>query len=410
MAVKERLDVHKGVETAFGKIIPEKEAYSYCLRTIAAFSANIFQVMRLLNDSWEERTEAITEVANMMNCAACAGGPGQLEAYLNDFYDKWNIPELVKRSAWIGAIWGDSGDEAEDMAGRVIQFTEDRVEKELDTCPWDIVGSEMCNMTTGMFTANFDIASGGEHGQITNDVQLNMCEARGCGNQHCRVVAERLDAYNLEHQGWLEHRGAAHDPVHDTPPERRVKHGMGLRNGSYTQAFGEEESLEYQYKWVAQMGWVWSVSFPLIAIRDMAEDDEEFERIFKIVFATAGKNAFIDPFAREGLRAWLEVPREIGDNDPRVMGAYIGAIMGCQLVPFEWEAFDEEGVIIKVSTDCFNGRFDMAPIDEITLGYEAQWHNAVKTLVSPEWSVWIEGKDDEYQYINIGRKVDDRMV
>ena len=409
MALLKHVSTHRGVETAFGKIIPEKEAYSYCLRTIAGFSANIFQVMRILNDSWEDRTEKITEIANMMNCAACAGGADELFDYLNQFYDEWNIPELVKRAAWIGAIWGDYGDEAEDMAGRVIQFTETRVEKELDTCPWDIVGSEMCNMTTGMFTANFDIAAGGEHGAITNDVQLNMCEARGCGNPHCRVVAERLDRYGLEPQGWLDHRGAAHDPVHDTPPERRVKHGQGLRSGQYTNAFGEENSLEWQYNWVAQMGWVWSISFPLIAIRDMADDDDEFERILKIVFATAGKNSFIDPFAREGLRNWLEIPRDIDDNDPRVMGAYIGAMLGCQLVPFEWEAFDGEGVEIRVEQDTFTGRFEMAPLDEITLGYEAQWNGACHTLVSPEWSVWIDEDEDDF-IINVGRKIDDRAV
>ena len=304
---------------------------------------------------------------------------------------------------------GTYGDEAEDMAGRVIQFTEDRVEKELDSCPWDIVGSEMCNMTTAMFTANFDIAAGGEHGEITNDVALNMCEARGCGNPHCRVVAERRDTFDLEKQDWLDHRGQAYLPVHDTPSERRVKHAQGLRNGQYTNAFGEENSLEWQYNWVAQMGWVWSISFPLIAIRDMADDDDEFERILKIVFATAGKNSFIDPFAREGLRNWLDIPREIGDNDPRVMGAYIQAILGCQLVPYEFEAFDADGVEIRVDQETFTGRFEMAPLDEITLGYEAQWNGACHTLVSPEWSVWIDEDDDDF-IINVGRKVDDRAL
>ena len=110
---------------------------------------------------------------------------------------------------------------------------------------------------------------------VDNDVQLNMCEARGCGNPHCRVVAERRDTFGLEKQDWLDHRGQAFLPVHDTPPERRVKHAQGLRNGQYTNAFGEEQSLEWQYNWVAQMGWVWSISFPLIAIRDMADDDDE---------------------------------------------------------------------------------------------------------------------------------------
>ena len=409
MALLEHVDTHRGVETAFGKIIPEKEAYQYCLRTIAGFSANIFQVMRILNDDWEDRTSQICEIANMMNCAACSGSEDELFDYLNAFYDDWNIPELVKRSAWIGAIWGDYGDEAEDMAGRVIQFTENRVEKELDTCPWDIVGSEMCNMTTAMFTANFDIAAGGEHGEITNDVSLNMCEARGCGDAHCRVVAERRDRFGLDQQGWLDHRGLPVMPVHDTPPERRVKHAQGLRCGQYTNTFGEEHSLEWQYNWVAQMGWVWSVSFPLIAIRDMADDDEEFERILKIVFATAGKNAFLDPFAREGLRAWLGIPREIGDNDPRVMGAYIQAMLGCQLVPYEFEAFDADGVEIRVDQETFTGRFEMAPLDEITLGYEAQWNGACHTLVSPEWSVWIEEDGDDF-IVTVGRKFDARAL
>lgn len=409
MALLPHVDTHRGVQTAFGKIIPEKEAYSYCLRTIAAFSANIFQVMRLLNNDWKDRTSKICEIANMMNRAACSGSKDELFEYLNAFYDEWNIPELVKRSAWIGAIWGDYGDEAEDMAGRVIQFTEDRVEKELDTCPWDIVGSEMCNMTTAMFTANFDIAAGGEHGEITNDVALNMCEARGCGNPHCRVVAERRDTFGLDEQGWLDHRGQATLPVHDTPPERRVEHAQGLRNGQYTNSFGEENSLEWQYNWVAQMGWVWSISFPLIAIRDMADDDDEFERILKIVFATAGKNAFIDPFAREGLRNWLDIPRSIGDNDPRVMGTYIQAILGCQLVPYEFDAFDADGVEIRVNQETFTGRFEMAPLDEITLGYEAQWNGACHTLVSPEWSVWIDEDDDDF-IINVGRKIDDRAL
>ncbi len=41
-----------------------------------------------------------------------------------------------------------------------------------------------------------------------------------------------------------------------------VKEGQCLRNGQYTQNFGEETSLEKAYHWVAQMGWVWSISSP----------------------------------------------------------------------------------------------------------------------------------------------------
>ena len=52
----------------------------------------------------------------------------------------------------------------------------------------------------------------------------------------------------------------------------------------------------------------------------------------------------------------------------------------------------------------------MAPIDELILGYEALWHNAVKTMVSPEWSCWFDGKEEETLYIHIGRKVEKRMI
>ena len=61
-------------------------------------------------------------------------------------------------------------------------------------------------------------------------------------------------------------------------------------------------------------------------------------------------------------------------------------------------------------TETFNGRFPMAPVDELTLGYETLWHNMVKTMVSPEWSCWFEGKDDETMTIKVGRRIDKRMV
>ena len=401
MALLDKLESRKSVETVWGKLIPEGEAYQYALRHIAAFTANIFQVMRILEPDFEKRTQAICETAYMFNMGACS------DDYKANFYEEWNIPEFCERSSWLGGIVGDQGDEMQDMAGRVIQFTRDRVEKELDTCPWDIVGAELCNMTTGMFTANFNIeaANPGD-----NEMVINMCEARGCGNPHCRVVAERRDVFNKPEQGWLEHMQESSMPVHDTPPERRVKHCQYLRSGVYSQAFGEEKTLEAAYRWSMESGWIWCISFPLIAIHDMAESDEEFERIFKIVFATAGKNEFIEPFAVEGMRSWLGVPREIGDNDPRLMGGYIKNILDTQLVPCELEAFTKDEVRIKVSTETFIGRFEMAPIEELILGYETMWHNMVKTMVSTEWSCWFEDKDEDEMTIVVGRKVDKRMI
>ena len=34
----------------------------------------------------------------------------------------------------------------------------------------------------------------------------------------------------------------------------------------------------------------------------------------------------------------------------------------------------------------------MAPVEELTLGYETLWHNMVKTMVSTEWSAGLKEK------------------
>ena len=176
-------------------------------------------------------------------------------------------------------------------------------------------------------------------------------------------------------------------PVTPTPREKMFKEAQILRNGRYINAFGEEKDFEYCYNWAAQMGWAWSVAFPLVAIRDMADTDEEFERILKIVFSIAGKSAFIEPTAVKGIREQLGVPNDVESNDGRIMGGYIKSILDTQLVPNEMVRFDEEETRIEVDTATFEGRNPFLPTPEITLGYEALWHNMVKTMVSPEWSL-----------------------
>lgn len=199
-------------------------------------------------------------------------------------------------------------------------------------------------------------------------------------------------------------------PVHDTPPERCVTEGQIKRNGKYTNAFGEEKTFDWAYNWVMQMGWVWSIAFPIMAIRDMAPDEDEFERVFKIVFATAGKNQFMDPSSVEGIRSYLGVPHEVTRKDSRIMGSYIKFMLDCQLVPCELTAFTQDETRIVVDADDFNGRYEMAPVDEITTGYEVLWHNAVKTMVDAEFSVWFENKDTDHMEIVVGHKIDKMMI
>ena len=115
--LKEKLDSRKCFATAWGKLITEEEAYRQLNRQIAAVTANLFQVMRIFEPSWENGTEAICSIANMMNMAV-AGTPEQQKDHVNaSLYEAFNIPELCEKSSWLGGITGDSGDEWENMAG-----------------------------------------------------------------------------------------------------------------------------------------------------------------------------------------------------------------------------------------------------------------------------------------------------
>ena len=77
--LKEKLGTEKCFRTAWGKLITEDEAYTQINRQIAAVCANLFQVMRIFEPDWEKRTEAICEIANMMNMAV-AGTPEDVRA------------------------------------------------------------------------------------------------------------------------------------------------------------------------------------------------------------------------------------------------------------------------------------------------------------------------------------------
>lgn len=61
--LKEKLDSKKCFSTAWGKLITEDEAYKQLNRQIAAFCANLFQVMRIFEPNWrQEQTQSATSL------------------------------------------------------------------------------------------------------------------------------------------------------------------------------------------------------------------------------------------------------------------------------------------------------------------------------------------------------------
>jgi hypothetical protein len=199
------------------------------------------------------------------------------------------------------------------------------------------------------------------------------------------------------------------DPVHVTPRERMVPEGQAVRSGQYWNAFGEANNLEAIYATSTWKAWAWGAVFPVMGSKTIAASEEEYRRIFKIVFSAAGKSAFIEPFAVEGMRAWMGVPREIGRNDGRLMGGYIKCILDTQFIPNELLVFDADESRIKLSYADLTTRVPYLGLEEIAIGYETFWHNAVKTMVGSEWSCWFERNEDVLEIV-VARKIDKRMI
>lgn len=125
------------------------------------------------------------------------------------------------------------------MCGRVNDFGTYRAEKELDICDWDIVGSELCRATTQSLEGGATAWS--QKLRPGTQLEYHMVEAKGCGDCHCRIVAESREKYPMPpHEQW-ECFGpvATADQIKYTTEEDMVKESMVFREEcNYTFANG----------------------------------------------------------------------------------------------------------------------------------------------------------------------------
>ena len=184
---------HPAVKTPWDKLISFRDTYRYALRHNASIAASFMQVLRIIVPDYEERSNAICEVNIPTYYANYA-----IPAFRDVERDAKCIHPFI-RGGYANAFAADHGDEALHMCGRVNDYSTYRTEKELDTCPWDIVGSEYCRCTTGytrgMTAAWHDATPGSEM------LEYHMVEARGCGDRHCRLIGESREKWPLEASG-----------------------------------------------------------------------------------------------------------------------------------------------------------------------------------------------------------------
>jgi len=387
---------YPAIKTQWNKLISLHDAHHYALRHNATVAATFMQVLRIIIPDYHVRAKALIEINSEILRRMFA-----IPQVQKGFREKQNIPPFVK-GHMVGVLAGDQGDEAYLMAGRVNDYGSYRFEKELDTCPWDIVGSEFCRCTTAYFEALS--STFGEP-----SMEFNMVEAKGCGDLHCRVIGENREKYPMPpRQDVTETFGpiATADQIKYTPEEKM-----------YTEPQQFRPECDYKYRngycaeWTAAEMFAQTVVSPLgsdnviAVLMAMEPDTEKVENVTKSVFEAAGKMAFSEFYAIKGVRDWLGVPCDL--NDGRVLGGLIEVVLQARLIDYTILAFNEEEVVIDLDLKGLEGG-DRPPRPLLTTAYLSMWYGMSKTLIGSQWSLWreTEGVPENTVRIKISKKID----
>lgn len=389
---------HAAMKTPWEKLVSYYDAVHYANRYNAVVSAAMLQVFRILVPDYVERSEAMCENAYNRVKAPFMTPYGEM------MKEDLNIHPFFKGN-FVGGLVGDYGDECLTMCGRVNDFGTYRVEKELDTCYWDIVGSELGRATTASLLGSADgLATWLEDGP---KLDYHMVEARCCGDLHCRVVAESREKFPMPpHEQWDCYGPiATADQIKVTSEEESVKDSMFFRedcNYSYVSGTCTEKDATSSYPMTFQSN---ATCYILPTLMDLIEEgtlEEKFvDHVIKCVCEASGKATFGEFYAKEGLRNWLGVPKDIDDG--RIMGAHIEMYLQSMLSEYTIEAFNADEVIYII--DRTNLIFAGPKYVDALI---STWYGMTKTLVNAQWSLWeeAEGVEEDQLRIKISKKVD----
>lgn len=323
------------VKTPWDRLISFHDAYHYALRHNASMGAVFMQILRVLIPDYDQR---MTAMCRNMTMASLKGTPAG-EAM------KQNSANLTGAFPFINGyqmemIQSDHDDETILLAGRVVDYNHYRFEKELDTCPADIIGSEYCRITTYAF---------GQLGNVLNGedgipMDLHMVEARGCGDLHCRLVGENREKYPMPPKEKIyDVMGpiATADQIQPTPEEECFKEVQCFRSEcGYKSRNGLNKEFTVKEMWEQGAPNLFGTNMIVPSIIVAEPDEEKRKHLTKCMFEATGKMTFSEFAAIKGVREWLGVPADV--NDGRVLGGLIEVVLQAINCPYTVEAFNRE--------------------------------------------------------------------
>ena len=388
---------YNAVQSPWNKLMSYQDALHYASRFESVLSAAVAQAYRIIIPDYATRASEM-----------CKEAYGRLlytgMNYPND--DGFGIHPFMCGS-YPGALIGDKGDDALLMCGRCQDFGTYRCEKELDVCDWDICGSELCRATTMSLQGQAD-ATASRH-RKGHKLDYMMVEAKGCGDRHCRIIAENREKYPApDHELWESFGPAVTDDYKKyTEEEDCVSESMMFREEcNYRFVNGTNNETDSSNQMVNMSTAASLYLLPAIdnAVKLEYTTAENAEWIKKCVLEAAGKAMFGERYAIRACREWLGVPDSIGE-DCRVLGGVIEMLLQSLVCGYEIEAFNKDEVIYVIN----RGDLAITGTQSMCEAHLYMWNGMVKTLVNAMWSVWEEDSPKGKMRIRIGKKIDKFM-
>ena len=386
------------VQTPWNKLISVHDAHHYIMKHVGMFDADFMQVMRILIPDYEDRVNRLCTTISNIGYAIYAGDYGPMTCA------RLNLHPFMEGN-FVSGLLGDDGDEYLLMNGRVNDFGTHRLEKELDTCYWDIVGSDFCR-TTVVGLQHQGTGLNATMGTDGPQLDFAMVEAKGCGDLHCRIVAEDRKKFPMpEHKIW-ESFGpiATADQIKFTTEDECQSESQIYRgecNYTYTSGTNREAGAAESYCTAVMTNLASYYFEPVLQqmIKSGETTEETVKNVIRCVFEACGKSMFRDFYAVEGLRSWLGVPDDVKDG--RVLGGYLDVLFQMLRAPYETEAFNKDEVILVADRNTISHY-----AEHVVWAYVWLWYGMCKTLVGTQWSCWEEDSPEGKLRIKIAKKID----
>ena len=388
---------YNAIQSPWNKLYSYQEALHYASRFESVLSAAATQALRIIVPNYEERAQMMCEEAYQ-------------RLYTTGVYygddDGFGIHPFMC-GQFAGALIGDKGDDALLMCGRCQDFGSYRAEKELDVCDWDICGSELCRTTTMSLQGQANASA--ERRRKGPTMDYLMVEAKGCGDRHCRIIAESREKYPAPpHALWESFGPAVSDEYKKyTEEEDCVDESMMFREEcNYHFVNGTNNETDSSNQMINMSTAASLYILPAIAetVKRGYVTREQADHILKCVLEAAGKAVFCERYAIKACRDWLGVPNSIGE-DGRVMGGLIEMLLQSLLCSYEVEAFNKDEVIYVID----RSGLEITATKDVPEAHVWMWAGMVKTLVNVQWSLWEEDSPEGKLRIKIAKKIDKFM-